>query len=44
MAVKYVTDKIGENSIKIWSEKLKEAQEALQMYVVKYMMPVLSRV
>ena len=42
VAVKYVTDKIGENSIKIWSEKLKEAQKALQMYVVKYMMPVLS--
>ncbi len=42
VAVKYITDKIGENSIKIWSEKLKEAQKALQMYVSKYMMPVLS--
>ena len=42
VAVKYITDKVGGNSIKIWSEKLKEAQKALQMYVSKYIMPVLS--
>ncbi len=41
VAVKYITDKIGENSIKIWSEKLKEAQKALQMYVSKYIIPAL---
>ncbi len=32
-AVKYVTDIIGENSVKIWEEKLSEAQEALQNYM-----------
>ena len=42
MAVKYITDKIGENSIKIWSDKLEEAKIALQAYVSKYIMPFLS--
>ncbi len=35
-AVKYVTDIIGENSVKHWEEKLEEAQEGLQKYCDKY--------
>jgi predicted cupin superfamily sugar epimerase len=33
VAVKYVTDKIGENSIKHWEDKLAEAQAALQSFM-----------
>ncbi len=33
VAVKYVTDKIGENSIKAWEEKLDDARRALQRFV-----------
>nr|WP_319401423.1 cupin domain-containing protein [uncultured Carboxylicivirga sp.] len=33
VGVKYVTDKIGENSVKHWEEKLAEAQAGLQKFV-----------
>ncbi|MBS2097856.1 cupin domain-containing protein [Carboxylicivirga linearis] len=33
VGVKYVTDKIGENSVKHWEEKLAEAQAGLQQFV-----------
>lgn len=35
LGVKYVTDKIGENSVKHWEEKLAEAQVGLQTYMDK---------
>ena len=33
IAVKYVTDKIGENSIKAWKDKLADARDALQTFI-----------
>ena len=33
IGVKYVTDKIGENSVKHWEDKLSEAQSALQEFM-----------
>lgn len=37
-AIKYVTDKIGENSIKHWEEKLCDAKHALELFT----MPLIS--
>jgi adenosylhomocysteine nucleosidase len=34
VAIKYVTDKIGENSIKHWEEKLSEAKLALEAFTM----------
>jgi adenosylhomocysteine nucleosidase len=33
ISVKYVTDKIGENSIKHWEDKLADAREGLNSFL-----------
>ena len=37
LAVKYVTDKLGQNSVEAWAEKLKHARRDLQAYFEKYL-------
>ena len=37
-AVKYVTDKLGENSVEAWAAKLEHARSALQAYFERWMM------
>ena len=36
LAIKYVTDVIGQNSVKIWADKLQEARTGLTKYFKKY--------
>lgn len=42
MAVKYITDKIGENSVKIWNDKLADARNALECYTNRYILPFIK--
>ena len=42
MAVKYITDKIGENSVKIWNDKLADARNALESYTNRYILPFIK--
>ena len=37
LAVKYVTDKLGENSVEAWAAKLEHARIALQAYFERYL-------
>ena len=37
LSVKYVTDKLGQNSVEAWAAKLKHARSALQAYFEKYL-------
>lgn len=37
-AVKYITDKIGENDIRSWESKLHDEREALSGYLAKYIL------
>lgn len=39
VAVKYITDKIGENSVKVWNDKLADARNALEYYTDRYILP-----
>lgn len=41
VSVKYITDKVGCNSVKVWSEKLSDERTALAAYFKKYIMPAL---
>lgn len=36
ISIKYITDVIGQNSIKLWAEKLEEARASLTEYFKKY--------
>lgn len=40
VAVKYVTDVIGQNSVKVWAEKLADARTALGAYFAKHIAPL----
>lgn len=42
IGIKYVTDKIGDNSVKHWEEKLAEAQAGLQKYMGEHILEVPS--
>ncbi|MBO4730636.1 MAG: nucleosidase [Bacteroidaceae bacterium] len=37
LSVKYVTDKLGENSVEAWAAKLEHARSALQAYFERYL-------
>lgn len=41
VSVKYITDVIGQNSVKVWNEKLADARKALGGYFRKYILPQL---
>ncbi len=43
VSVKYITDIIGQNSVKVWNEKLADAREALGDYFNKYVFPLVLR-
>ena len=38
LAVKYVTDKLGQNSVAAWAEKLKNARTDMQAFFEKYVL------
>ena len=37
VSVKYVTDIIGQNSVKVWADKLADARSALTGYFKRYL-------
>lgn len=39
VAVKYITDRVGQNSVKQWNDKLRDARTALAAYIDKYIAP-----
>ncbi len=43
VSVKYITDIIGQNSVKVWNEKLADARKALGDYFNKYVFPLVLR-
>lgn len=43
VSVKYITDIIGQNSVKVWNEKLADARNALGDYFNKYVFPLVLR-
>lgn len=43
VSVKYITDIIGQNSVKVWNEKLADARNALCDYFNKYVFPLVLR-
>lgn len=40
VSVKYITDIIGQNSVKVWNEKLADARKALGDYFNRYVFPL----
>lgn len=43
VSVKYITDIIGQNSVKVWNEKLADARNVLGDYFNKYVFPLVLR-
>lgn len=41
VSVKYITDIIGQNSVKVWNEKLADARKALGDYFNRYVFPLI---
>lgn len=39
VAVKYITDRVGQNSVKQWNDKLRDARTALAEYIDRYIAP-----
>ena len=38
VAVKYITDRVGQNSVKVWADKLRDERQALSEYVARYIL------